>query len=223
MGNWANGSTPVAAGPNVTQFDMWNSNTIASSLGLPAGTTADQYLAQDGTRVADDVILTNVLSFDVKVWEPAANGGQGGYVDLGYAGTQFNPANIPPANPGVPRFDHTGSPKSGLMATNQSPSRVFDSYNFAYENEGIYGVDSSGKLVPVSPNNYPAGLGKWPAGASTNGMDDDNSGVVDDSGELITQPPYPVPLRGIQIKIRCFEPDSRSIREITIEHDFLPK
>ncbi len=36
-------------------------------------------------------------------------------------------------------------------------------------------------------------------------------------------PPYPVPLRGIQIKIRCFEPDSKQIREITIEHDFLPK
>ena len=172
--------------------------------------------------MADDVILTNVLSFDVKVWEPAANGGQGGYVDLGYGGSgdHFVPASVPPQGPGTPRFDHTGSPKSGLVG----PPCVFDSYNFAYENEGIYNVDpNSGKLIALSPNNYPPGLGQWPAGASTNGMDDDSSGVVDDSGELITQPPYPVPLRGIQIKIRCFEPDSRSIREITIEHDFLPK
>ena len=38
-----------------------------------------------GLRVADDVILTNVIGFDVKVWDPAPNsgGGQGAYVDLG--------------------------------------------------------------------------------------------------------------------------------------------
>jgi len=71
-------------------------------------------------------------------------------------------------------------------------------------------------------------VGKWPAGTSTNGLDDNPQGqtgygVVDDTSELITQPPYPVPLRGIQIKIRCFEPDSRQVKEVTIEHDFLPK
>jgi len=35
--------------------------------------------------------------------------------------------------------------------------------------------------------------------------------------------PYSAPplgLRGIQIKIRVFEPDSRQIREVTIIHDF---
>ena len=66
-------------------------------------------------------------------------------------------------------------------------------------------------------------MGKWPPGTSTNGFDDDGNGVVDDANELITQPPYPVALRGIQITIRCFEPDSRQVRQITIEHDFLPK
>jgi len=25
------------------------------------------------------------------------------------------------------------------------------------------------------------------------------------------------------VKIRCFEPDSRQVREVTIEQDFLPK
>ena len=30
------------------------------------------------------MFLTNVIGFDVKVWEPAANGSAGGYVDLGY-------------------------------------------------------------------------------------------------------------------------------------------
>jgi hypothetical protein len=88
-------------------------------------------------------------------------------------------------------------------------ARVYDSGCFSYANE----------------------IGK---GQATNGFDDIGSGVVDALSEYImTKPPYkglapgvspyPVPLRGIQVTIRCFEPDSKQIREITVEHDFLPK
>jgi len=116
-----------------------------------------------------------------------------------------------------------------LVATAQIPQRVYDSGCFSYENEGIYHFDANGvQHVDV------------PGGQATNGLDDpvpppDNldgtpgqgnpgpDGVVDDIGERINTTPYPVPLRGIQVKTRCFEPDSRQIREITIEHDFLPK
>ena len=34
---------------------------------------------------------------------------------------------------------------------------------------------------------------------------------------------YPVPLRGIQVKIRTFEPDSKQVREVTVIQDFLPQ
>ena len=40
---------------------------------------------------------------------------------------------------------------------------------------------------------------------------------------MITSPPYPYPLRGIQVKIRVFEPDSRQVREVTVVQDFLPQ
>ncbi len=68
----------------------------------------------------------------------------------------------------------------------------------------------------------------YPPGRSTNGFDDPGNsgvanGIVDDDDEKITSPPYPAPLRGIQVKIRVFEPDSRQIREVTIMQDFLPK
>jgi hypothetical protein len=234
MANWKCGTTPPGnAGPNIPKIDMWDGANIATAFGVSSGTASpDQYLAHDGTRLADDVVLTNVIGFDVKVWEPAPNppnNGMPGYVNLGYAGTQFNPALAPPQGPTTPRFDHVGAPKSGLVAVGtvpnppKFPQRVYDSYCFSYENEGIYNFNASGNPVPLSPNNYPQGLGKWPAGTSTNGLDDDGNGIVDDANELITQPPYPVPLRGIQVKVRCFEPDSRQIREITIEQDFLPK
>jgi hypothetical protein len=225
MSKWVNGTTPLPPStlPSLSQqIDMWDSSNVAKAFKVPAGASPDQFLAQDGTRLADDIVLTNVIGFDVKVWEPAANNGAGGYMDLGYNGDKFDPTLVPPQGPTTPRFDHLGAPKSGLVATASTP-RVYDSYCFSYENEGIYKFNASGNPVQLSPSNYPAGLGQWPAGTSTNGLDDDGNGVVDDANELITQPPYPVPLRGIQVKIRCFEPDSRQIREITIEQEFLPK
>lgn len=45
---------------------------------------------------------------------------------------------------------------------------------------------------------------------------------VDDATEKEAPPPYPYALRGIQIKIRSFEPDSRQIIEVTVVQDFLP-
>jgi hypothetical protein len=46
---------------------------------------------------------------------------------------------------------------------------------------------------------------------------------VDDIGERETQPPYAVPLQGIQIRIRAFEPGSRQVREVTIIQKFRTK
>ncbi len=35
-------------------------------------------------------------------------------------------------------------------------------------------------------------------------------------------PPYPYPLRGVQIKIRVYEPNSKLVREVTVEETFVP-
>ena len=68
---------------------------------------------------------------------------------------------------------------SGL-AGNASYPCIYDSYCFSYENEGIYNFNTSGNPVHVRPSNYPPGLQKWPAGTSTNGLDDNDNGIVDD-------------------------------------------
>jgi type II secretory pathway component PulJ len=57
----------------------------------------------------------------------------------------------------------------------------------------------------------------------TNGLDDDNQNGVDDVGERETQPPYAVPLQGIQVSIRVFEPGSRQVREVTLVQKFRTK
>ena len=184
----------------------------------------------EGPRVAEDVILNNVIGFDVKAWDPGAPvflqqvpntnppeyvavgpgdpdyatqpgsetpSSYGAYVDLGYAPNYTAPAGKP-----RPHFHHNGDPRSKLDTT---AARVYGTWSFHYEHDGI---DQDRNLGPDQ---------------GTNGFDDDNNGMVDDPGEMETSPPYPVPLRGIQIKIRVFEPDSNEIREVTVVQDFLPK
>jgi hypothetical protein len=47
-----------------------------------------------------------------------------------------------------------------------------------------------------------------------------STNCIDDITELDAPVPYTAPLKGIQVKIRVFEPDSRQIREITVVEDF---
>ena len=56
-------------------------------------------------------------------------------------------------------------------------------------------------------------------GQGNNGFDAKNTGVVGSPGDALTGPPFLAPLRGIQIKIRVFEPDSHNIREVTVTQD----
>ncbi len=112
----------------------------------------------------DEVILNNVIGFDVKVFDPVV----GDYVDLGYAGHAWENRTSP--------FSHTGHSNSGLAGR-----RIYDTWSASY-------VDNPSAEYP---NPIP--------------------------------PPYPAALRGIQVKIRVFEPDSGLIREVTVVQDFLPR
>jgi hypothetical protein len=151
-----------------------------------------------GDRQGEDIVLTNVLSFDVKVFDPTAtvhangniglvpgdqnynggsNAGNGAYVDLGKSiGARF------------------GTVFSGAKPVIGTPGQTYDTWSFDYEYGGNY----------------------------VNGLDDNNDGVVDDVNERQTMPPYPYALRGVQIKIRVYEPSSKQVREVTVEETFVP-
>jgi prepilin-type N-terminal cleavage/methylation domain-containing protein len=174
-----------------TKIDFWSSGTSTSN--SDSYPWAETYFGT-GNRLSDDIILTNVIGFDVKVWDPKANSGHGAYVDLGYDTTLGTNAT---------NFSSLGDKKSSLMPQDpnaSSKARVYDTYSTSY-------FDPQG----------------------SNGIDDDpKNGVVDDDGEKSPGtskllPPYWHPLRGIQVKIRVFEPDSKQIREVTVVQDFLPQ
>ncbi|HYW78837.1 MAG TPA: hypothetical protein VE890_04635, partial [Thermoguttaceae bacterium] len=135
------------------------------------------------------------------------------YVDLGYW-----PAYKPTAGAPQPQFHHNGAPNSGLERdpgmTPPRYSAIYDTWSTHYEHDGVDQV-----WADSAAPDHGAGEVDW----ATDGFDNNTDGVVDDAGERETSPPYPVPLRGIRVKIRAFEPDSRQIREVTVVQDFLPK
>lgn len=201
------------------------------SLTPPAGLTFD--VTNSSTRESEDVILTNVIAFDVRVFDPAAPVGvnpssraatipgdpgfipanvqaNGCYVDLGngVATGLTTPSAI------VPRFASNGMPKSQLAGSLTTP-RVWDSWSTHYETNGFdedkalgdtFGVDQGANGLDDEPN----GLVDEPP------IDRNRDGVFEVPGELETSPPYPFPLRGVEVRIRCYEPSSRQVRQMTV-------
>jgi hypothetical protein len=180
------GPPAAASSPQISALDFW-SNNISYRL-------SDQAFAASNLRISDDVILNNVIGFDVKVWDPVL----GMYVDLGNAGVgRFSASSSHVVGMGK---DASGNPTGAITMSN-----VYDTWSTHYESTGAPGLQGT-------------------PGQSSDGLDNGGTvGVVDDDGEKLTSPPYPYPLRGIQVKIRVFEPDSRQVREVTVVQDFLPQ
>ena len=219
-----------------------------------------------GPRVGEDVVLTNVVGFDVKVWDPGALllpgvDAVGTPTDLTVGGFELTPqflddAPVPGAAlapgdlgydlawahysvvPADPEFQpvsmgayvdlgygglYSYLPTSAFAGPGEHRSqlkRVYDTWSTHYESNwfdsnlngtkdaGVDGGDENRNLV------FDEG---------TDGIDNNADGLVDDALEQEAPAPYPLPLRGIQIKIRVFDPGSRQVRERTIICDFLPK
>lgn len=157
----------------------------------------------------NDLIATGVRSFDVKAFDPTVKT----YVDLGY-GAEQNPqlylAQTPLAS--LSSFAHEGRmpPKStdnrldpqwpGLTPIgDDNPStirlrRVWDTWSTTYTNAPDIPLDPT-KGPPFTRPVYPS----YP-------------------------PPYPAPLRGIQIQIRLVnDPKTDRVKVLTIRQDFTDK
>lgn len=194
---------------------------------LPSNATFD-----NTDRVWEDVLLTNVISFDVRVFDPqprmqviggigltpgdigyvatnslAGTAAAGAYVDLAWGGGTStsipNWSNWPPASQSA--FQTAGMQVSNAPTSMTLPVITYDTWSLHYE---FNGIDDDGNGVIDD---------------GSDGADNNNNGVPDDPAEYETSPPYPVPLRGIEVRIRCYEPSSKQIRQITIRHSFVRK
>jgi type II secretory pathway pseudopilin PulG len=167
-------------------------------------------------------VLGDVLSFDVRVFDPYApldvSGpvalapgdpgyrvpdtpvARGAFVDLNYARDGSTVSS------GASIFSGPPHPKSRLFSYGHGPpAAIWDTWPTEYERDG-YDQDGDG-LVDEG----------------TNGIDDDNINGVDDPGERETSPPYPVPLRGIEVRIRVMEYSTRQVRQVSVVADLSPE
>jgi prepilin-type N-terminal cleavage/methylation domain-containing protein len=185
-------------------------------------------------RMGEDVILTNVLAFDVRVFDPGAivqaqlgllatgnvqnptriavapgdpgyvvggsdsNNAVGAFVDLNWTGA--GPLGFTAAL-GPQPFAHAGRRVRNSAAGNTLPYPTYDTWTDYYE---VNGLDDNGD-------------GSIDEGS--NGVDDNGINGIDEAGEQETQPPYPVLLSAIQIRLRCYEPSSKQVRQMTISQE----
>jgi type II secretory pathway pseudopilin PulG len=181
----------------------------------------------DARFSGNDIMISDVIGFDVQVYSPntivQSSGGlpvvpsdfsydpdptlpnpnvdidQGTFVDLGWAGTGFDPT--------LPEFSTTPTLKSqlGYLDAFGNPVRILDTFSKHYESNG---VDDDGLL----------GVDQ-----ATNGLDDDGINGVDDNGERETLPPYPFRIAGIKVSFRIVERTTKQVRQTSVVHSFLPK
>ena len=164
--------------------------------------------ALTGDRTGEDIVLTNVLAFDVRVFDPAAVIRSAATIAVTPDDPGYGTASAPsPAPKGAYVDLGSGIAATTLMGAADSRSnlgRIYDTWSTHYECNGI-NEDGDGNTDE-----------------GTDGVDNNNDGVIDDLAERETSPPYPVPLRGIEIRLRVYEPSSRQVRQVTVRHTFVP-
>jgi hypothetical protein len=197
---------------------LHNVSGSVTGAAFPFDLSASDYIDDEGyllgqftaaNRAGEDIILDNVLAFDVKVFDPTVDieGGTvalGEYVDLGVGGgaAVSMTAQFPAAGSTI--FDSGGVEVSNASAR-KTLVRTYDTFSTHYEANGL-DEDEDGS--------YDEG---------TNGIDAGGiASLADDPLEAETRPPYPYPLRGIEVRIRCYEPSSRQVRQVTVRHSFVP-
>ncbi|MDA7978234.1 MAG: prepilin-type N-terminal cleavage/methylation domain-containing protein [Pirellulales bacterium] len=201
------------------------SRTLTGAIYINSDSTS---LDAQFSRFGEDVILDNVIGFDIKVWDPGApvfvedgrvvKPGDPGCLGVLNswitAGENQNAANFArfgayvdlyyTRGSAVPSQSHFAGPGIGaLRAGAPGIAAIYDTGSNHYESDGI--------------DQFGDGL----LDLAFDGLDNDNDGVIDDISERETFVPYPVPLRSLQIKIRVFEGDSQQVREVTVSHDLV--
>lgn len=202
------------------------------------------------TRVwEDDLLLTGVRSFDIKVYDenaplyntPATTPPvyfSGGYQDLGYGSASYAAGAI------------------GLSSTNDLPWQSYGSEPVGFGHEGRIPPNGNDlRIDPRRPQRQNTQTGAFHPNfvcVDDNGNGEDSAGVIrlvrvwdSWSTDYTNAPasdiflnqssqysqgiypafpaPYPSPLRGIQIQIRLVDPRGEKAKSITIRHDFTDK
>ena len=138
------------------------------------------------SRSGEDLVLTNVVSFDMRVFDPEARAQVSGTItrypgDPGYS----------PGTGAYGAYVDLGAGQGGRLArameTNSKLSGARPTYDTWSQHYEFTAAGRSGLNV---------------------------------STEYTTAPPYPVPLRGVEVRIRCYDPVGKQVRQVTVRQSF---
>jgi prepilin-type N-terminal cleavage/methylation domain-containing protein len=173
--------------------------------------SSDLTFGPTSPRFGEDVIMTNIIAFDVRVWDAEA---RVQVVPKGSLATDVGVA----VQPGDSGYDSSANPAN--------PGQRIG----AYVNLGYLASDVDGIPSGVFASDVLAGRGR--SGWSALDFDDKGprwhyfprtyctwSGRYSTLG-IAQAPPYQTRIEAVEIRIRCYEPSSRQIRQITVRHHF---
>lgn len=154
------------------------------------GTTTFSY--ENGPRRGEDILLTNVHAFDVKVWDPTADhdgdGIPGAFMDIGHS----LPATATPPAPSGGDYrqannQHTSATPPIVYgprpAADVANNRVFDTWHYAID---LPGAPAGNEPAPFRP--------------------------------MTTTPGVPKQLKAIQITFRYMDTSTQQMRELVLVH-----
>ncbi len=238
-------------------WDFWENPNGWNVLDPQTG-SLDMYATNGGTnarnaRAGEDIILSNVIGFDVKVWNPY-------WVPCGVHSVTGNPIAAPPQyiDLGQDRFWIVDAQGNGAW---YNVDYRFDSADTVYTTSLDAGGDLVSVQIPADKVGYGftlkgryntttavrredqntgtkdqwhdaelldrdgGGTGYWPATATLMACVFDSWSnapqyMLTPVNGFIPAPPYTEPLRGIQVTIRCFEPQSGAIKQIRVVRSF---
>lgn len=204
-------------------LDYWNApnpwNEVNYETGDLASTAVD--FSANAYKLGDidesdllfnqDVILTNVISFNVKAWDPNVCA----YVDLG-SGVQSGDSNVDDPND-LRSYGYYGvNPNARADGKTWLPwlPCVYDAWTEQYQ-RGLYMYDDY-QLNKAKNAGESYDL-KADPGATL--ADVDSEGFISASQLKDYPPPYNTRLNSLQIEIRVFDPRSKHIRNATFDVD----
>ena len=212
--------------PNV--WDGSEANNYTDSVNYETGDLSialndmrvNSYVVTEPKTFSQDVILQNVISFNVKIWDPNFNA----YVDLGAGGNDSNGNLIEIDNPGefrsfgrygrVSQFNasynnnfyswyRVGSDGNAYQTALWSPC-IYDTWSERYQRDLYQWVDE-------------IGVGNLSGGGSL--ADVASDGKIDSANLQDFPPPYNARAKSLQIELRVFDPASKTIRNATFNVD----
>ena len=205
--------------PNLLAFDVRVFDPAAPIYQDPTGTSAlapgdvgyRQFLSTNSSASPVGLGAWVDLSYN-RSSGPGSSHFSGPSMGRGLPSGAANPANSPSAVP-----FNLSQPSSSNLANEPYNFHQWDTWAHTYE------LTNFG--YPANQNNPARFANRFPGtGRAFNGQDDPPTGGqygVDDATERETEPPYASPLRGIQVRVRIYEPQTRQMRQVTVGADFV--